>query len=100
MKTALLTTAIFVSLTGSALAESWTGVISDDACGTKHVAATVADQRCAASCIKSGGKAVFVAGDKVYQIENQDAVKGHEGKKVTVTGKMNGETIHIDSVGN
>jgi hypothetical protein len=35
--------------------ESWSGVISDDACGAKHIAATAADQRCAASCIHSGG---------------------------------------------
>jgi hypothetical protein len=81
-----------------ACAESWTGVISDDACGAKHAPATPADQRCAASCIKSGGKAVLVSGDKVYNIDNQTAVKGHEGQKVTVIGKLNGDTVHIESI--
>lgn len=79
-------------------AESWTGVISDDACAAKHTPATPADQRCAASCIRSGGKAVLVSGDKVYAIENQGVVKGHEGQKVTVTGKLSGDTVHIDSI--
>jgi hypothetical protein len=82
----------------AACAETWSGTISDDACGAKHTAATPADQRCAASCIKSGGKAVFVSGDKVYNIDNQGAIKGHEGQKVTITGNMTGDVIHIDSV--
>jgi hypothetical protein len=78
--------------------ESWSGVISDDACGAKHIAATAADQRCAASCIHSGGKAVFVVGETVYNIDNPAAVKGHEGQKVTVTGTLKADTVHIDSV--
>jgi hypothetical protein len=90
--------ALMALCSAAALAETWTGVISDDACAAKHVAATAADQRCAASCIKSGGKAVFVEGDKVYNIDNQAAVKGHEGQKVTLSGTMTGDTIHIDSV--
>lgn len=95
----IFTAGLFLSLfAGAALAESWTGVVSDDACGAKHSAATPADQRCAASCIKSGGAPVFVTGDKVYKIENPDSIKGHEGHKVTVTGKMTSESVHIDSV--
>jgi len=95
MRNIFLLTALFAS---AAFAETYTGVISDDACGAKHTAATAADQRCAASCIKSGGKAVFVSGDKVYAIDNQAVVKGHEGQKVTITGTMTGESVHIDSV--
>jgi len=95
MKKAMALAALFAA---GAFAETWSGTISDDACGAKHAAATPADQRCAASCIKMGGKAVLVVGEKVYGIENQSAVKGHEGQKVTVNGTLNGENIHIDSV--
>jgi hypothetical protein len=99
MRKMMIGTGLMLSLFATgAFAESWTGVISDDACGAKHAAATAADQRCAASCIKSGGTAVFVAGDKVYKIDNPDSIKGHEGHKVTITGKMSGESVHIDSV--
>jgi hypothetical protein len=43
---------------------------------------------------------LFVSGvdNKVYKIDNQDAVKSHLGQKVTVTGDMNGDTIHVNSV--
>jgi len=95
MRKCFVLIALFAS---AAFAETWSGTISDDACGAKHTAATPADQRCAASCIKSGGKAVFVAGDKVYAIDNQAAIKGHEGQKVTITGTMTGDSVHIDSV--
>jgi hypothetical protein len=81
-----------------AFAESWTGTISDSHCGAKHAAATEKDQACAQKCIDGGAAAVFVSGDKVYKIENQDAVKGHYGHKVTINGKMEGDTVHVDSV--
>ena len=43
---------------------------------------------------------LFVSGidNKVYKIDNQDAVKSHLGQKVTVTGDMNGDTIDVNSV--
>jgi hypothetical protein len=81
-----------------AFAETWSGTISDDACAAKHVNSSQADINCAASCIKNGGNAVLVVGDKIYNIENKDAIKGHEGHKVTITGKMTGDTIHVDTV--
>jgi hypothetical protein len=81
-----------------AFADTWNGTISDDACAAKHVNSSQADINCAASCIKNGGSAVLVVGDKIFRIENKDAIKGHEGHKVTVTGRMTGDTIHVDSV--
>lgn len=99
MKRALTVVSILLPLFATgAFAESWSGVISDDACGAKHAAVTPADIRCAASCIHSGGAPVFVSGDKVYKIDNPDSIKGHEGHKVTITGKMSGDSVHIDSV--
>jgi hypothetical protein len=82
----------------SAFAESWNGTISDAMCGAKHVNATAADQACAQKCVKGGEAAVFVSGDKVYKIDNQDAVKNHVGHKVTLTGTMTGDTIHVENV--
>jgi hypothetical protein len=99
MKKLMATSGLVLSLAAvSAFAESWTGTISDEHCGAKHTAATEADMKCAQTCIGKGAAAVFVSGDKVYKIENQDAIKGHEGHKVTINGKMTGDTIHVDSV--
>jgi hypothetical protein len=90
---------VFLSMLAvGAYADTLTGFVSDDACGAKHAAGTTADQNCAKSCIKMGGSAVFVQGDKVFKIDNPASIKGHEGQKVTVDGKLNGDTIHIDAV--
>ena len=35
---------------------------------------------------------------KVYKVHNQDAVKDHVGHKVTIAGKVDGDSIHVDSV--
>ena len=95
----LLTSALFLTLSAStAFAEDWKGTISDSMCGAKHVKATKEDMACAQKCVKGGSPAVLVVGTKVYNIENQDAVKDHIGHKVSITGTMTGDTIHIDKV--
>ncbi len=73
---------------------SWTGWISDSKCGAKLIAG------CTQKCIDAGEKAVFVSDkDKtVYPIANQDAVKGHAGHHVTVTGSMDNNTLTVASV--
>lgn len=99
MKKTLAAFGLFLSLGAlAAMAESWEGVISDDACGAMHKKGTQGDKNCASGCIKQGGKGVLVVGDNVYQIENQEAIKGHEGDKVKVTGTLKGDTVHIDSI--
>ncbi|HVW86436.1 MAG TPA: hypothetical protein VHB50_17240 [Bryobacteraceae bacterium] len=99
MKKTFATAGLFLSFFAvSAFAESWTGTISDEHCAAKHTAATEKDIACVNKCIQGGAAAVFVSGDKVYKIDNQEAIKGHEGHKVTITGKMEGDTIHVDSV--
>jgi hypothetical protein len=99
MKKTFATAGLFLSFFAvGAFAESWTGTVSDEHCGAKHVAASDKDQACAQKCATGGAAAVFVAGDKVFKIDNQDAVKEHMGHKVTITGKMTGDSIHIDNV--
>jgi hypothetical protein len=90
---------LFISLFSvGAFADSWSGIISDEHCGAKHTALTADDKECIAKCAKGGAAAVFVAGDKVLKIENQDAVAKHLGHKVTITGTLKGDTVHVDSV--
>ena len=95
----LATAALFLAVSASsAFAEDWKGTVTDSMCSTKHVAGTKDDVECAQKCMKMGDKAVFVVGDKVFKIENQDAVAKHIGHKVDVMGTLNGDTIHIDKV--
>jgi hypothetical protein len=74
------------------------GYVSDSMCGAKGANASHA--ACMTKCLGKGGKAVIVTdGDqKVVNVDNPDALKGHEGHHVSVTGAMTGDSIHVDSV--
>lgn len=101
MKKVLVVVMLVFAFSLVAMAEEWTGYIADANCAAKQGAKAASDGHagCAAGCIKKGAAAVLVTPEgKVYKIENQDAVTEHAGHKVTLTGKMNGETIHVDNV--
>jgi hypothetical protein len=83
----------------SAFAGEWSGYIADSKC--KHTDGTEAHVACTAKCIKGGSEAVFVTSDdKVLKIDKAslDKVVPHYGHKVTITGKVEGDTVMIDSI--
>lgn len=89
----------FVALfAASAFAAEWKGTISDAKCGAAHADASEKSMKCVNGCVKGGQKAVLVSDGKVLQIANQDKVAEHLGHKVTVTGKLDGDTVTVDSV--
>ncbi|MGA3099373.1 MAG: DUF5818 domain-containing protein [Bryobacteraceae bacterium] len=89
--------AMAAGLSAGAMAEQWTGFIIDEKCSTN--AAMRGNVACAERCIKGGSPAVLVTDEgKVYKIADQKTVVEHAGKKVTITGKMDGESIKVDSV--
>jgi len=83
----------------SAAAAEMTGYISDAKCA-KDVAKVESDAHagCAAGCAKKGAALVFVSGGKVYQVSDQAKVQDHAGHKVTITCKVDGDKLMIDSV--
>jgi len=90
-----------ISMTVLAAAKdmSWNGWISDSKCGVKGANAEHA--ACAKKCIDAGEKPVLVTDkdQKVVGIDNPDAVKGHEGHHVQVTGTMDDKgMLHVDKV--
>ncbi len=100
----ILAAGILLSAT-PALAATWTGTISDSMCGVKHQTGEhdgkkMTERDCTEACIKGGAKYVFVTGDKVYKIANQDfaGLKAHAGQKVTLTGDMKEDTITVAKV--
>ena len=89
--------ALFGFVAISAIAADVTGYIVDKNCSTKKE--MLGNEACAKRCIGRGGAAMLATEDgKVYAISNQDSVKDVAGKKVTVTGKVEGESITVDSV--
>jgi hypothetical protein len=74
------------------------GWITDAKCGAKG--ANAGGEACTKKCVAAGEKMVIVTdGDsKVIAVDNQDALKGHEGHHVTVTGSMSKDSMHVASV--
>jgi type 1 fimbria pilin len=82
---------------------TWTGYISDSACGAKN-AGTAAGKQCTMQCVKEkGASLVFVdaKSKKVMKIHNQEIVNPDKdlGMEVMVTGHMmEGDMVHVDKI--
>ena len=74
------------------------GWIVDAKCGAKG--ANAGGEACTKKCAAAGEKMVFVtdSDQKVIAIDNQDAIKGHEGHHVAATGHMGKDSIHVESL--
>jgi len=89
--------AVFALCAASAMAADWTGYIIDKSCSTKKE--MWGDEACAKRCMGRGDPAVLVTDDgTVYTVANQEKVKDSAGKKVTVTGTINGNTITVEKL--
>jgi hypothetical protein len=97
MKTITAVALMTMGLAASAMAAEFKGFVEDTKCST--MAAMKGDADCAKKCIKGGSPAVLVTPDgKIYKISNQDKIVASAGENVTVTGKLAGDTLTIDSV--
>jgi hypothetical protein len=86
-----------VGFAASGLAAEYKGFVEDEKCSTNP--AMKGDAACAQKCIKGGSPAVLVTPDgKIYKISNQDKILASAGENVTVTGKLKGDTLTVDSV--
>ena len=90
-----LTALAFDDMGKSSTVNGW---ISDAKCGAKG--ANAGAEACTKKCVAAGEKMVIVTdGDqKVLAVDNQDALKGHEGHHVAVTGKVSKDSMHVSSV--
>jgi hypothetical protein len=97
MKTITAIGLMTIGLAASGLAAEYKGFVEDTACANKPEMKGNAE--CAQKCIKGGSPAVLVTEDgKVYKIANQDKIVASAGTNVTVTGKLKGDTLTVDSV--
>jgi hypothetical protein len=90
--------AILALFAASAFAAEWKGTITDAKCGAAHADASEKSMKCSQACVKGGQAAVFVSDGKVMKIANPDKVTEHVGHKVTLSGKLDGDTVTVDSV--
>jgi hypothetical protein len=107
MKPIICVTAMLL-LSGLHLAaaeQTWSGKISDSACGAKHEEAAentgvMPDRECTEACVRGGSKYVFVVDKQVFQIANQDfkALATHAGHAVKITGELKGNAITVSKI--
>lgn len=90
-----LTAVALDSMGKSATVKGW---VVDDKCAAKG--ANPGAEACTKKCLAAGAKMVVVTdGDqKVIQVENPDALKGHAGHHVAVTGTVTGDSIKVENV--
>jgi hypothetical protein len=97
MKTITAVALMTMGLAASGMAAEFKGFVEDTKCSTNP--AMKGDADCAQKCIKGGSPAVLVTpAGKIYKISNQDKIVAGAGLNVTVTGKLAGDTLTIDSV--
>lgn len=92
-------TLLFVVAAPSFAADAQTvnGWVTDSKCGVKG--AHAGGEECAKKCIKEGAAMVVVTDtdQKVLTVKNPEALEGHVGHHVAVTGHIDGDTIHVES---
>jgi len=78
-------------------AETVNGWVSDSKCGVKG--ANEGAAACTKKCLDGGAKVVVVTDSdkKVLEVSNPEALKGHEGHHIAVTGHVKGDSIHVES---
>lgn len=98
MRNLLILAAAGGLMAAPAFADTLNGTISDAKCAAKHEAATEADAKCAAHCVKGGADAVLVTDGKVLKIapDSKDKVAELVGKKVTITGTVDDGVVTVE----
>lgn len=106
----LLTLGLVVATMVFAAEQTWSGEISDSACGVTHPEDPDAaaggkegpppPRECTLACIRGGSKYVFVSNGKVYQIVNQKdpALETHAGHAVKLTGELKDNAIAVSKI--
>lgn len=106
MKPALyLAFALLFAASALAAEQTWTGQISDSACGAKHEEAAegqgkMPDRECTEACVRGGSKYVLVSDGKVMSIANQDFkdLAVHAGHTVKLTGELKGNAVVVSKI--
>jgi hypothetical protein len=100
-----LAAAALVSSGGLAVAENWTGEISDSMCRAKHEAPAeggpeLTSKECTLACVRGGSKFVLVTESGTYTFADQTAaaLEEHAGETVTVTGELEDGTLSASKI--
>lgn len=89
---------IFLAL---ALAETFTGVVTDTMCGAKHtMMKDQPDDKCVRMCVKGSSEYALFDGQNVFKLSDQSKPARFAAQKAKVTGALDlkTKTIKITSI--
>lgn len=87
----IITSAAAGLLTGSTAQKTFTGIITETMCGTKHTMGINPNEKCVRECVKSDPKKwkyALQVGDKLYVLSDQQTPEKFAARRVTVTGTL------------
>lgn len=89
---------IFLAL---ALAETFTGVVTDTMCGAKHtMMKDQPDDKCVKMCVKGSSNYALYDGQNIFKLSDQSKPAKFAAQKVKVTGTLDPKTktIKVSSI--
>ena len=80
--------------------QTWQGLVTDTHCGTNCQVTKdmTPDKKCIDRCVREGSKYGLWVGHHVYELEPQPKAARYARRDVAVTGTLDGEIIHINSI--
>jgi hypothetical protein len=84
-----------------ALAETFTGTVTDTMCGAKHtMMKDQPDNACVKMCVKGSSEYALFDGENVFRLTDQSTPRKFAAQKVKVTGTLDQKkkTIKISSI--
>lgn len=101
-----LAAALALAAAAPALAETFVGWITDAECGPYHAPMIAKggmgrdDRECTLKCVAKGAPYGFidVATTKFYQLDDQDAPAEFAARRVRIEGRIEGDTIFVESL--
>jgi hypothetical protein len=78
--------------------QTFSGVITDARCGSRHRNSNQSASECARACVRDGSRYTVVDGDKNYELAgNLSHLDSFAGQRVALTGVLDGNTIKVSS---
>jgi hypothetical protein len=91
---------IFSAIYSFAGNRSFTGILTDDMCASKHTMMPgTPDSDCVRACVKAGSKHALLVGAQVYKLDGKSAeVDKSAGQKVKIVGDLAGDSIRVVTI--
>ena len=78
--------------------QSFSGLITDADCGSRHTDSRKSAAECARMCVRNGSRYVMVNGDKNYELTGAAQQLGElAGQRVSLIGVVSGDAIKVSS---